>query len=168
MIANATLENQFLILRDSIETAIEYCRKSFERMKPSPKGNRYELLEKANVHLKRISQTLLENKDFLNDELDCFMEVEHYILYILINNCKNPSFDHIDCAVYLLKLFKKLINSKFEYLLTSGNSKEYECNLKEFPKKLYEFRMYFNENIFIKDHQFDEDIELLNLKLRSE
>lgn len=111
---------------------------------------------------------LWENRNLLNDELNFFVVVEHYIIYIVSSNCINHSFGHIECAIYLLNMFKHLIGSKFEYLTTKENFEKYELYLNEYPKKLYEFRMYFNENIFIKNHQFDEDIELLNLKLRAD
>lgn len=168
MILNATLENQFFILNDSIEHVIEYCKNSFEKIKSTIKKTDYEFLEKVNAHLKKISTILWENKKLLNDELKCFIEIEHYIIYIMSSNCKNHSFGYLKCTIFLLNMFKNLINSKFEYLLTNRNLDKYKSNLEEYPKKLYEFRQYFNENIFIKDPEFNDDIELLNLKLRGE
>ena len=83
MILNATLENQFFILNDSIEHVIEYCKNSFEKIKSTIKKTDYEFLEKVNAHLKKISAILWENKKLLNDELKCFIEIEHYIIYIM-------------------------------------------------------------------------------------
>ena len=97
--------------------------------------------------MKKISAILWENKKLLNDELKCFIEIEHYIIYIMSSNCKNHSFGYLNCTIFLLNMFKNLINSKFEYLLTNRNLDKYKSNLEEYPKKLYSEKLHINVSV---------------------
>ena len=75
-------------------------------------------------------------------------------------------FGHLDSINYLLKMLKELINAKFEYINKTISLKEYSVISQKLDDDLWNFRSFFNENIFIPTDEFDEDIEKLNASMR--
>ena len=166
MIVNATLNNQYHVLIDSIEYVIEYVKQNFNKFKSSlKKENKYKYLEKVNESLKQIFRVLFENENIFKNELECLILIKPYIIYIIAKNCENENFGFIECCIYLLSIFKSLINSKF---INSNEPNKYDKLLIEYPKKIDQFRIYFNENIFIDTHKLDEMIEEFDMILRGE
>lgn len=167
MIVNTTLNNQYYILKNSIETVIEYCIGTYDKIKSTIKQeNQYEFLEKVDEKIKNIFEILFENEDILENELKCLIQIKPYIIYITGKNCEIPNFGYMNCTIYLLKIFKRLIDAKFQYLNDKSKLTHYNKVLLDYPDELIRFGQYFNENIFIKNNEFDMEIKKLNLKLQ--
>ena len=126
------------------------------------KKSNFEFLNQINASLNKISIVLFENKDIYSEEFKTFAKIKKYIIYIVGKNCENNDFGHINCVKHILEIFLVLINQKFELLYENISLEDYERELENTSHKLYDFRMYFNDNIFDKDHHFDKDIEKLN------
>ncbi len=152
-----------------IESLIEYCKQTFDRIKSSfSNENRYAYLEEINENLNKISRVLWKHSDIFDEELTCYAEIEHYIIYIIAKNCENNYFEHMECTIYLLNIFKSLMDAKFNYLKDHSKLPEYQQLVSKYPNELHEFRMYFNKNIFVKNYKFDKQIRELNKILRDD
>lgn len=166
MAANQSLNNQYLILTDTLNSLIEDCKLLYNKLKNSIyKKSNFEFLNQINASLNKISIVLFENKDIYSEEFKTFAKIKKYIIYIVGKNCENNDFGHINCVKHILEIFLVLINQKFELLYENISLEDYERELENTSHKLYDFRMYFNDNIFDKDHKFDKDIEKLNSML---
>lgn len=161
MNSNPSLNKQYSILTNAI-TSINKLINSVS------KKTKFKLLTQINNSLAEISKVLFENKDIYKEEFKTFAKIKKYIIYIVGENCENENFGHLDCVKYLLKIFLGQIDVKFELLYENIIAEDYQIKIKETSEELYNFRMFFNENIFIKDYQFDEDIEKLNAMIRGE
>ena len=166
---NTTIINnlQFQI-EPLIETIITYCKESYTKIKSAIKAVNYDFLNDVNTKIKSILEILFENEDILQQELECFVQIKPYIIYIIGKNCENNQFGFIECCLNLINMFKRLIKAKFEYLNDETKLNDYITLLNKYPKELYDFRMFFNENIFINTSEFNQEIEKLDVKLRGE
>lgn len=169
MNTNPSLNNQYSILTNAVTSIIEDCKLLYKKLKNSvSKKTDFKLLTQINNSLTQISKVLFENKDIYKEEFKTFAKIKKYIIYIVGKNCENENFGHLDCVKYLLKIFLNQIDAKFELLYENIITEDYQLKIKDTSDVLYNFRMFFNENIFIKDHQFDEDIKKLNAMMRGE
>ena len=166
MISNETLNNKYLMLKDSLEDVMEYIEQNSQKINTSSKkDNKYEPLEKINAHMQRISRALWQNDELFDEEIICFSQVEHYIIYIIYNNCVEDNFGHVNCTLYLLNIFKELIDAKFKFLFDEKQLEDYATIKKQYSKDLDNFSKYFYEHIFIESHEFDYEIDELNRML---
>ena len=156
----------YSIIICKIESVIKYCKEIYDRVKTSLiKENKNDFFEYMDFQLNEIS-TLLESEEYLSEEFDFFIRSKNLILYISAQNCKIENFGHLDSINYLLKMLKELINAKFEYINKTISLKEYSVISQKLDDDLWNFRSFFNENIFIPTDEFDEDIEKLNASMR--
>ena len=95
--------------------------------------------------------------DELSDEFIAFTQMRKYLKYILIDK---P--DNIECNERFINnafnTFSDLLNSKLNYLMKKDeySKKEYLNQCKIFKDKYYEYRKYFNLNIYENNHEFDK------------
>lgn len=158
--------NEYTIIIFKIESVIEYCKDIYNTVKASLiKQNKNEFYEFMDQHLSELS-TLLESENYLSEEFDFFIRLKNFILYISAQNCKIENFGHLDSINYLLKLLKEFVNAKFEYIDKNISSNEYSVISEKLENDLWNFRLFFNENILIQTDEFDKDIENLNDAMR--
>ena len=90
------------------------------------------------------------------------------VLYISAQNCIIKNFGQLDSINYLLKLLKELIEAKFKYINKIISFNEYSLILEKLNEELWNFRLFFNENMLVQTDVFDEDIEKLNASMRDD
>lgn len=166
MNSNTDINNQYLMIKKSINSVIDACKDLYEKLKQKlSMENKFEFLNIIKSNLNKISNVLIKHASIFKEEFKSYSKIEKYIIYIVGQNCEDENFGHLNCVEFLLTSFKSLFDKKIEYLTGNINHQEYIKQLKLNSKQLYEFRMFFNENIFQKDNQFDDEIKQLNNKL---
>jgi hypothetical protein len=159
MIANTPSNHQYYIVKDSIESLI----KEIDEKITSSKEESLQFLENVDNKLQDIYNVLKDYETIFSNELECFVQIETYIIYIVGNNCNNKNFGHLKCTYYLLDIFKELFDAKINYLT---DKTEYDDILNNYPIKLKKFRHYFNEQILIHEPKYDVEIDKLNIAMR--
>lgn len=144
---------------DILSKIKEIIKESFEKLKSFVKHDKsnfkiyYELDGKFNeIALK------LEKYELLNEQLDYFLSISDKILYIIYQNCKDPSFGHCDFALELFDFFIEMWNAKIK-LINNFSKKELE-NYKEFindfKSKYGSYRHEFYLEIYKSENDFSE------------
>lgn len=101
----------------------------------------------------------LENYEIFNEELNYFLSISDKILYIIYQNCKDPSFGHCDFALELFDFFIEMWNAKIK-LINNFSKKEFE-NYEEFKNNFKirygSYRHEFYLEIHISNNEFSEE-----------
>jgi hypothetical protein len=154
-------KNYYTDFRNILDTLVE-C---YSNVKDKIKSN-FDIYDYFNQKLNLIADNL-ESIPFCEKEFDDFLEIRSYSLYIIHKYCKNPSFGHVNDIIYLLNLFKSIIEEKFNLFkdFSADNLKDYNVKFSKFNEKLYSYDEYFLSEVYESNSDYVKDVEMFSKAL---